>query len=147
MINGSKMKTATVGSGTGFGCFHSLLLSQAQVNLFRLLLLEEDMLEELLASPPFPPVPQVFGLDDLDSINNVSISDNVRDAKQQDSVDQLGATQDVHHEVSASGECCQFDDSTRTLESRQEHDVLGSEKSANISLVQGQDQGQGAYVH
>ena len=68
------MKTAAVGSGKGAGCFHS---SDAKPSPRKSIPPpateeEEDMLEEILASPPCPPVPQVFGLDDLDSINNVS---------------------------------------------------------------------------
>jgi len=65
MINGGNMKTAAVGSGKGAGCFHS---SDAKPSPRKSIPPpateeEEDMLEELLASPPCPPVPQVFGLD------------------------------------------------------------------------------------
>lgn len=65
MINGSNTKTAAVGSGTGVGCRSSDAKPSPRKSIPPppATKEEEDMLEELLASPPCPPVPQVFGLD------------------------------------------------------------------------------------
>lgn len=58
MINGGNMKTAAVGfpSSDAKPSPRKSIPPPATEE-------EEDMLEEILASPPCPPVPQVFGLD------------------------------------------------------------------------------------